>query len=226
MKVQCIILSTYHHAAACSWAGSHLIGVGGGLLLIALVVASVLIVASLLAVLGLVASLGAGIGVLLRIATLTEGIRSRLLLLWWDVCSREGCHPASLLEDKPEVSHPQDQVDEAESLPVKEVIDTVIYSNSVFVENLSSEPRTFGTYHRGVEARDLGVINLTAANRLLITGRDKSYNLLWVSSCFHVWQAFSPSTWWHQPHEGKYCCHNKVLRMCAIYILIPRTTRV
>lgn len=56
--------------------GSHLIGVGGGLLVVALAVASVLTVASLLAVLGLVASLGAGVGVLLA-----EGIGGGLLFL-------------------------------------------------------------------------------------------------------------------------------------------------
>lgn len=63
------------------WTGSHLIGVGGGLLLIALAVASILVVASLLAVLGLVASLGAGVGVLLAVAGLAEGVRGGLLLL-------------------------------------------------------------------------------------------------------------------------------------------------
>lgn len=63
------------------WAGSHLIRVGGGLLLIALAVTSVLIVASLLAVLWLVASLGAGVGVLLTVACLAEGIGGGLLFL-------------------------------------------------------------------------------------------------------------------------------------------------
>lgn len=62
-------------------AGSHLIRVGGGLLVIALVITSILAVASLLAVIGLVTSLGAGIGVLLSIAALVVGIWGGLLLL-------------------------------------------------------------------------------------------------------------------------------------------------
>ena len=98
------------------WTGSHLIRVGGGLLLIALAVASFLGVASLLAVVGLVASLGAGVGVLLSVVSLGEGIGGGLLLLRRDVCSSEGSHPAGLLEHEPEVSYPQDQVDEAKSL--------------------------------------------------------------------------------------------------------------
>lgn len=84
--------------------GSHLIREGGGLLLIALAVTSFLIVASLLAVLGLVPSLGAGVGVLLTVACLAKGIGGGLLFLRWDVCSREGSHPASLLEHEPQVS--------------------------------------------------------------------------------------------------------------------------
>ncbi len=98
------------------WTGSHLIRVGGGLLLIALAVTSILIVASLLAVLWLVPSLGAGVGVLLTVACLAKRIGGRLLFLRWDVRSREGSHPAGLLEHKPQISYPQDQVDEAKSL--------------------------------------------------------------------------------------------------------------
>lgn len=63
------------------WTGLHLIRVGGGLLLIALAVTSVLVVASLLAVLWLVSSLGAGVGVLLTVACLAKGIGGRLLFL-------------------------------------------------------------------------------------------------------------------------------------------------
>lgn len=63
------------------WTGSHLIGEGGGLLVIALAVTSFFIVASLLPVLGLVPSLGAGVGVLLSIAALGKGIGGRLLFL-------------------------------------------------------------------------------------------------------------------------------------------------
>lgn len=97
-------------------AGSHLIGVGGGLLVIALVITSVLTVASLLAVFGLVASLGAGVGVLLSIASLVVGLWGGLLLLRWDVCSSKGSLPPGLFEDEPQVPNPQDNVDEAKSL--------------------------------------------------------------------------------------------------------------
>lgn len=104
------------------WSGSHLIRVGGGLLLlVALAVTLVLSVASLLAVLWLVPSLGAGVGILLTVALLAKGIGGGLLFLRWDVCSGEGSHPAGLLEHKPQVSYPQDQVDEAKSLWRREV---------------------------------------------------------------------------------------------------------
>lgn len=63
------------------WTGSHLIRVGSGLLVITLTVTSILIVPSLLAVFGLVSSLGAGIRVLLTVASLGEGIRGGLLFL-------------------------------------------------------------------------------------------------------------------------------------------------
>lgn len=91
-----------------------MVRVGGGLLLIALAVASLLIVAALLAVFGLVASLGAGVGVLLAVASLVEGIGGGLLFLRWHVCPGERTHPASLLEHEPQVAYPQDHVDEAE----------------------------------------------------------------------------------------------------------------
>lgn len=88
-----------------SWEGLHLIRVGGGLLIIALVVTSIFIVA-LLTVLGLVPSLGAGVGVLLSVASLAEGIRGGLLLLRWDIFSSKQSQPAGLFEDEPQVSHP------------------------------------------------------------------------------------------------------------------------
>lgn len=75
-----------------SWAGSHLIRVGGGLLVIALVVSSIFIVASLLAIVRLVTPLGASVGVLLSIASLAEGIRGRLLLLRRHIRSSESSH--------------------------------------------------------------------------------------------------------------------------------------
>lgn len=90
---------------------SHLVGVGGGLLVVALAVASVLTVASLLAVLWLVASLGPGVGVLL-----TVGVGSGLLLLRGHVRPGEGSHPAGFLEHKPKIPDPQDHVDESKSL--------------------------------------------------------------------------------------------------------------
>ena len=91
------------------------------MLITSLVVVSAL-VASLLAVLGLVASLGASIGVLLHIALLAipwlgKGVRRRLLLLGrLGICAGEGSQPASLLEHKPQVSSPQDQVNKSKGL--------------------------------------------------------------------------------------------------------------
>lgn len=109
------IFST-HHLELFDWSGSHLVRVGGGLLLVALAVAALLIVAALLAVLGLVASLGAGVGVLLTVASLAEGVGGGLLFLRWHVCTSKGAHPARLLENEPQVADPQDHVDEAEGL--------------------------------------------------------------------------------------------------------------
>lgn len=63
------------------WTGSHLVGEGGGLLLIALAVPSLLSVASLLPVFGLVSSLGAGVGVLLGVSSLGKGIGGGRLFL-------------------------------------------------------------------------------------------------------------------------------------------------
>lgn len=110
------VFITHHLELWSDWTGSHLVGVGGGLLLVALAVASLLVVAALLAVLGLVAPLGAGVGVLLTVASLAEGVGGGLLLLRWHVRAGEGAHPASLLEDEPQVADPQDHVDEAEGL--------------------------------------------------------------------------------------------------------------
>lgn len=83
-----------------------------------------------------------------------------------------------------------------------------------------------GTYHRGVEARDLGVINLTTLVLLFITGWDESNYSLWISGCFHIRQAFSPSTWRHQPHESKYCCHNKVLGIRKIITFTTNSSQL
>lgn len=116
------------------WTGSHLIRVGGGLLVIALAVTSILIVAALLAVFGLVTSLGAGVGVLLTVASLTKGIGGRLLFLRWDVCPGECSHPASLLEDEPQVAYPQDHVDEAKSLWSREVFRDISSSSQLFLQ--------------------------------------------------------------------------------------------
>lgn len=116
------------------WTGSHLIRVGGGLLVIALAVTSILIVAALLAVFGLVTSLGAGVGVLLTIASLAKGIRGGLLFLRWDVCPSECSHPASLLEDEPQVAYPQDHVDEAKSLQGRERFRDISSSSQLFWE--------------------------------------------------------------------------------------------
>ncbi len=148
------------------WTASHLIRVGGGLLLIALAVTTVLIVASLLAVLWLVSSLGASIGVLLTVACLAEGIGGRLLFLRWDVCSREGGQPAGLLEDKPQVSYPQDHVDEAKSLRAERCLDT---SLSVLLSTHIMVLFSVKTHHRGVKAGDFGVVDLTAAILWLVT---------------------------------------------------------
>lgn len=152
-----------------SWTGLHLIRVGGGLLLVALAVASVLVVASLLAVVGLVASLGAGVGILLAVAVLAEGIRCGLLLLGRDVCSSEGSHPAGLLEDEPQVSYPQDQVDEAESLWSRESRGARLFQG-VTSSWCVQRRRDVGTYHGGVEAGHLGVVDLTAAVLLFVAG--------------------------------------------------------
>lgn len=151
--------------------GLHLIRVGGGLLLVALAVASVLVVASLLAVVGLVASLGAGVGILLTVAVLAEGIGCGLLLLRRDVGSSEGSHPAGLLEDEPQVSDPQDQVDEAESLWSRESRG----GGARLFQGVTScwrveRRRDVGTYHGGVEAGHLGVVDLTAAVLLFVAG--------------------------------------------------------
>lgn len=96
---------------------SHLVGKGGGcpLLFIAgLTVFSSLIVA-LLAVVGLVASLGASVRVRLPITSLSIGIRGGLLLLG-GLLAHKGCNDPGLLEYKPQVTCPQDQVEEAKDL--------------------------------------------------------------------------------------------------------------
>lgn len=51
-----------------------------------------------------------------------------------------------------------------------------------------------GTYHRGVEAGDLGFVDFTAAILWFFTGRDESDDPLRIGGCFHIRQAFSPST--------------------------------
>lgn len=72
----------------------------------------------MLAVVGLVASLVAGIGVLFIRPLLTIGVWcSRFLLRWRS--SHEWSNDARLLKDEPEVSHPQDQINKAESLEEK-----------------------------------------------------------------------------------------------------------
>lgn len=99
---------------------SHLVGKGGGcplLLISTLTVVSTLIVA-LLAVIGLVASLGAGVWVLLPITSLRIGIRGRLLLLG-GLLAHKWCDDPGLLEYKPQVTRPQDQVEEAKDLERK-----------------------------------------------------------------------------------------------------------
>lgn len=99
---------------------SHLVGKGGGcplLLISTLNEVSTLIVA-LLAVIGLVASLGAGVWVLLPITSLPIGIRGGLLLLG-GLWAHKWCNDPGLLEYKPQVTRPQDQVEEAKDLERK-----------------------------------------------------------------------------------------------------------
>lgn len=71
--------------------------------------------------------------------------------------------------------------------------------------------KEYGTDHRGVEAGDLWVVDLTAAVLLILTCWDEGDDPLWIGGCFHIWQAFCPSTWRHEPHEGKHRRHDKVL---------------
>lgn len=52
----------------------------------------------------------------------------------------------------------------------------------------------YWTYHRGVEAGHLGVVDLTAAVLPFVAGCDQSDDLLWIGVRLHVRQAFSPST--------------------------------
>ena len=86
------------------------------MLLIALAVLAALGVA-LLAVVGLVASLGAGVGVLLGVVpSLGEGVGGGLLLLGRSVGDTERGQPAGLLDHEPQVSSPENQVDEAKRL--------------------------------------------------------------------------------------------------------------
>lgn len=82
-----------------------------------LTVVSTLIVA-LLAVVGLVASLGSGVRVWLPITSLPIGIRGRLLLLG-GLLAHKWCDDPGLLEYKPQVTCPQDQVEEAKDLERK-----------------------------------------------------------------------------------------------------------
>ncbi len=99
---------------------SHLVGKGGGcplLLISTLNVVSTLIVA-LLVVIGLVATLGGGIGVRLPITSLPVGIRGGLLLLG-GLLAHKRCDDPGLLEYKPQVTRPQDKVEEAKDLERK-----------------------------------------------------------------------------------------------------------
>lgn len=73
------------------------------------------LVVALLAVVRLVASLVAGVGVLFIRPLLGVGVRCSGLLLRRR-SPHEGSDDARLLKDEPEVSRPQDQVNEAKSL--------------------------------------------------------------------------------------------------------------
>lgn len=46
--------------------------------------------------------------------------------------------------------------------------------------------KEYGTDHRGVEAGDLGVVDLTAAVLLLLTCGDEGDDTLWIGGCFHI----------------------------------------
>lgn len=99
---------------------SHLVGKRGGcrLLVIAtLTVFSTLIVA-LLAVFGLVTSLRSGIWVLLPITWLSE----LWLLLLGRRLAHEWCNNSGLLEYKPQVTGPQDQIQEPKDLEEKRAV--------------------------------------------------------------------------------------------------------
>lgn len=74
------------------------------------------LVVSLLAVVGLVASLVAGIRVLFVRPLLAVGFTCCGRFLLRRRSSHEGSNDARLLEDEPEVSHPQDQVNKTKSL--------------------------------------------------------------------------------------------------------------
>ena len=112
---------THFHRAVNHPPGSHLIGEGSRLLIVPALVIAPFSVAALLPVLGLVAPLGAGVFLLLAVpllfvALLAEGVGRRGFLGRGRVGAGEGSQPAGLLEEEPQVSSPQDQVDEAKHL--------------------------------------------------------------------------------------------------------------
>lgn len=93
---------------------SHLVGKRGGrpLLFIATLTVLATLIVALLTVVWLVTSLGSGIWVLLPITSLCVGLL--LLLGWW--LAHEWCNDSGLLEYKPQVTRPQDQVQKPKDL--------------------------------------------------------------------------------------------------------------